>query len=391
VLVLNAGSSSLKFALYAGDASTILRGQIDGIGETPILSLAASSERQPDPPYLSGSYEDMLDALLTWLNAQLQGAALDAVGHRIVHGGPLFAEPVRIDKAILDALDALVPLAPLHLPHNLAAIHAIARAQPALPQIGCFDTGFHRTMPAVATRLPIPRAIAGDDMRRYGFHGISYEFIARRLRDIAPDLAAGRVIVAHLGSGASLCAMRDGRSVDTTMGFSTLDGLVMATRPGCLDAGAVLYLMQRRGMAATEIEDLLYHKSGLLGLSGISGDMRELAASTSGEARHAVELFAYRLAGEIGRMAACLGGLDGLVFTAGIGEHDPALRADLCARLAWLGIVPDAAANARARGPDEARLISAASSAVQVWVVPTDEEAMIARHTRAILGAASPA
>jgi len=383
ILTLNAGSSSLKFALYKGADETILRGVVEGVGQAPHISLTAPHVRRLDPPDLAGSsYEAVLDTLLQWLNAHLDGDVIGAVGHRIVHGGQRFVAPVRIDDAILAELDGLMPLAPLHQPHNLAAVHAIARAQPVLPQVGCFDTAFHRTMPAVATRLALPRALGDAELRRYGFHGLSYEFIAGRLRQVAPALARGRVIVAHLGSGASLCAMRDGRSVETTMGFSTLDGLVMGTRPGCLDAGAVLYLMQSRGMTAKAVEDLLYHQSGLLGVSGISGDMRELAASARPEAREAIELFTYHLAGEVGRLATALGGLDGLVFTAGIGEHDAALRAGVCRRLAWLGVVPDPAANEGGHGR-----ISTDASATEVWIVPTDEEAMIARHTHALVAA----
>lgn len=383
ILTLNAGSSSLKFALYKGADEMVLRGVVEGVGQAPHVSLAAAHMRRLDPPDLAGgSYESVLDTLLQWLNAHLEGDAIGAVGHRIVHGGLRFADPVRIDAAVLAELDGLVPLVPLHQPHNLAAIRAIARAQPALPQVGCFDTAFHRTMPAVATRLALPRALGDAEMRRYGFHGLSYEFIAGRLRQVAPALAQGRVIVAHLGGGASLCAMRDGRSMETTMGFSTLDGLVMGTRPGSLDAGAVLYLMQSRGMTAEAVEDLLYRRSGLLGVSGISGDMRELAASARPEAREAVELFAYRIAGETGRLAAALGGLDGLVFTAGIGEHDAALRAEVCRRLAWLGVVPDPAANEAGHGR-----ISTDASPIEVWTVPTDEEAVIARHTHALVAA----
>ncbi len=383
ILTLNAGSSSLKFALYKGTNETILRGVVEGVGQAPHVSLTASCMRRLDPPDLAGSsYQAVLDTLLQWLNAHLDGDVIGAVGHRIVRGGRRFVDPVRIDETILAGLDALVPLTPLHQPHNLAAIRAVARAQPALPQVGCFDTAFHRTMPAVATRLALPRALGDAEMRRYGFHGLSYEYIAGRLRQVAPALARGRVIVAHLGSGASLCAMHGGRSVETTMGFSTLDGLVMGTRPGCLDAGAVLYLMQSRGMTAKAVEELLYHQSGLLGVSGISGDMRELAASARPEAREAVELFTYRIAGEAGRLAAALGGLDGLVFTAGIGEHDAALRAEVCRRLAWLGVMPDPAANAGGHGR-----ISADASPIEVWIVPTDEEAVIARHTHALVAA----
>ena len=382
VLTLNAGSSSLKFALFEGERA-ILRGAVEGVEGAPYASIGTSSLQPRNlPEFAASSYGAVLDTLLSWLNAQLDGKAIGAVGHRIVHGGRRFADPVRIDDAVLVELEALVPLAPLHQPHNLAAIHAIARAQPALPQVGCFDTAFHRTMPAVAIRLAIPRAFGDAELHRYGFHGLSYEFVAGRLRECAPALARGRVIVAHLGNGASLCAMRDGRSIETTMGFSTLDGLVMGTRPGCLDAGAVLYLMQARGLSARAIEDLLYHRSGLLGVSGISGDMRVLEESGTPEARDAIELFSYRLAGEAGRLVAALGGLDGLVFTAGIGEHDARLRANICERLAWLGIAADPVANEAGRGR-----ISSDASGVDVWIVPTDEEAMIARHTYALTAA----
>ncbi len=382
ILTLNAGSSSLKFALFCEGEQAMLSGAIEGLGEAPHLTLAAFPARRPDPPALAGrSYAELLEILLRWLGEQLGDDAIHAVGHRIVHGGRCFAEPIRIDEAILAEMDGLVPLAPLHQPHNLAAIRAVAKAQPALPQVGCFDTAFHRTMPAVATRLALPRALGDAELHRYGFHGLSYEYIAGRLRVVAPALAEGRVIVAHLGSGASLCAMRRGRSVETTMGFSTLDGLVMGTRPGSLDAGAVLYLLQARGMTAEAVADLLYHQSGLLGVSGISGDMRALTASTRPEAREAIALFAYRIAGEIGRLVAALGGLDGLVFTAGIGAHDPDLRATVCGQLAWLGVAMDPLANAG--GPGR---ISGGASAVEVWAMPTDEEAMIARHTRAVVG-----
>ncbi len=293
-----------------------------------------------------------------------------------MHGGDRFSDPVRLDGNVMAALDALVPLAPLHQPHNLAAVRAVAQARPKLLQVGCFDTAFHRTMPPIATRLALPCALG---LRRYGFHGLSYEFIAGRLRALAPGLAAGRVVVAHLGNGASLCAMRDGRSIETTMGFTALDGLVMGTRPGSLDPGVILYLLQSRGMDAAAVEDLLYHRCGLLGVSGISSDMRDLAASTEPAAREAIELFTYRIAGETAALASALGGIDGFVFTAGIGEHDAAIRAAVCERLAWLGVALDPAANAAGQGR-----ISAGSSRVAVWVVPTDEEAVIARHTQAL-------
>jgi len=275
----------------------------------------------------------------------------------------------------------LTPLAPLHQPDNLAPISTLAATRPRVLQVACFDTAFHATMPDEATRLALPRAISDSGVRRYGFHGLSYEYIGRRLRVIAPVLAAGRVLVAHLGNGASLCAMRAGRSIDTTMGFTALDGLVMGTRPGTLDPGAVLYLMRERGMSAAEVEDMLYHRAGLLGVSGVSGDMRALLASDDPHAREAVTLFVARLAREAGGLVSALGGVDGIVFTGGIGEHAAPIRAEACARLAWLGLRLDEAADARGAGR-----ISAPDSEVEAWVIPTDEEAMIARHTAVLLG-----
>lgn len=388
ILTLNAGSSSLKFALFRGTGPALLRGLVEDLGNGAKTSLRGSQAPCFEFPDLAGQpYEAVLAALLDALNRYLAEETIGAVGHRIVHGGQHFVAPVRIDPEVLVALDSLIPLAPLHQPHNLAAIHAIAKAHPDLPQVGCFDTAFHRTLPIVATRLALPGDLGVAALRRYGFHGLSYEFIAGRLRKLAPALARGRVIVAHLGSGASLCAMQDGRSVETTMGFSTLDGLMMATRPGSLDAGAVLYLLQARGMTAAAVEDMLYHRSGLLGVSGISGDMRELAVSEQAAAHEAVDLFVYRLCGEVGRLTSALGGLDGLVFTAGIGEHDPGLRAEVCRRLAWLGMVLDPEADARGPSADGALRLSCDASAVAVWVVPTDEEAMIASHARDVLAA----
>lgn len=389
ILTLNAGSSSLKFALFRDAGPALLRGLVEGLDKEATISLKGPEAPLFKPPDLAGQpYEAVLAALFEALTRHLAGEKISGVGHRIVHGGTRFVAPIRISPEVLIALDSLIPLAPLHQPHNLAAIHAIAKAHPGLPQVGCFDTAFHSTLPIVATRLALPGDLGDPAFRRYGFHGLSYEFIAGRLCTLAPALARGRAIVAHLGSGASLCAMRDGRSVETTMGFSTLEGLVMATRPGNLDAGAVLYLLQARGMTAGAVEDMLYHRSGLLGVSGISGDMRELADSAQAAAREAVDLFVYRLCGEIGRLTAALGGLDGLVFTAGIGEHDAGLRAEVCRRLAWLGIVFDTDADARGPSADGALRLSLHASAVAVWMVPTDEEAMIASHTRDVLAAA---
>jgi acetate kinase len=293
-----------------------------------------------------------------------------------VYGGAMFSAPVRVDDDVMGQLSKLEPLAPLHQPHNLSGIRICAALQPRVPQIVCFDTAFHRTMDSVTRRLGLPRAYEEEGVQRYGFHGLSYEFIAQQLRAIDPDLAKARVIVAHLGNGASLCAMHDGRSVDTTMSFTALDGLLMGTRPGTLDPGAVTYLMRERTMSATEIEDLLYHRSGLLGISGISSDMRRLLASDDSHAREAVDLFVFRAAREIGALVASLGGLDGLVFTAGIGEHAPEIRSRVCARCAWLGVILDE----RANGAGQIR-VSTEASRVRVYVIPTDEERMIAEHT----------
>jgi acetate kinase len=388
VLAVNAGSSSVKFALFSvsADAEIALacHGQVEGIGTAPHFrardpagAVLAEQRFAPD-----ATYEDLLGALLDFVAAHGGGQEVRAVGHRVVHGGTEFDRPVRVDAAVLATLDALTPLAPLHQPHNLAAIRAIAARRPGLPQVACFDTAFHRSMPALAAAFGLPRALAEAGIRRYGFHGLSYEFLARRLRVLAPDLAAGRVIAAHLGNGASLCAMRAGRSVDTTMGFTALDGLLMGTRSGSLDPGVVLHLIEQRGMSAAEVSDLLYHRSGLLGVSGLSNDMRSLLESQDPRAAEAVALFVFRIARDSGALASSLGGLDGYVFSAGIGEHAAPVRAAVCARLAWLGVRLDPAANARGTGR-----ISAPDSAVAMWVIPTDEEAMIARHTLETVGA----
>jgi acetate kinase len=304
-----------------------------------------------------------------------------AVGHRIVHGGAAHRQPVRLDEALLTELHALVPLAPLHQPHNLAAIRAIAKLRPDLPQVACFDTAFHHDKPMVASRLALPRALHDLGIRRYGFHGLSYEYVARRLAGIDPALAGGRVVAAHLGNGASLCAMKGGRSVDTTMGFTALDGLMMGTRCGSLDPGVVLHLQSQMGMTVPEIEELLYQKAGLLGVSGMSSDMRMLIASDRPEAVEAVELFTWRAAREIGALVSSLGGVDGIVFTAGIGENSPEIRSRICQRLEWLGLEVNEPANAAG----DVR-ISMPGSPVTVLVICTDEERMIACHTLDILG-----
>lgn len=389
LLAINAGSSSLKFALFAiaGDAPGIAhcRGQIENLQQAPhFVARGSDGKTLADESWdAEGGEREPLARLLHWIGNQLQGDRLAAVGHRIVHGGLRFNAPVRVDDDVLQALQDLVPLAPLHQPHNLAPICVLRQHQPELTQVACFDTAFHHTMPAVAKRVGLPREFTEQGLQRYGFHGLSYEYIASELRKTVPALAAGRVIVAHLGNGASLCAMRNGRSVDTTMGFSALDGLMMGTRPGRLDAGVLLYLQQQLGLSVDEVEDLLYHRSGLLGVSGLSNDVRELLASDAPQAREAIELFVFRLVREIGAMAMSLGGTDGLVFTAGIGEHAAPIRAAACERLGWLGLVLDASANQRGD-----TLISTPDSSIQVRVVPTDEERTIARHTLAVLRSA---
>ena len=381
VLTLNAGSSSLKFSVF-DEERELLRGQVSGIGTHPKAE-AKKDGKGLDALGLHGTtHEEFLPGLLDWIGGHLDGTVIGAAGHRVVHGGMDFVAPVRVTDEVIAALEALVPLAPLHQPHNIAAIRAVAKARPDLPQAACFDTAFHSTMPEVATWIALPRAMRDAGLRRYGFHGLSYEFIAGRLRELAPGLAAGRVLVAHLGNGASLCAMRDGWSLDTTMGFTALDGLVMATRCGSLDPGAVLYLMQSRGMSADDVEDMLYHQSGLLGVSGLSGDMRDLAASEDPRAREAVDLFVHRIVECAGGLIASMGGLDGIVFTAaGIGEHNAGVRGRVCAALSWLDLELDGAANATGG----MACISERGSRVEAWVIPTDEESVIARHTQAVL------
>lgn len=392
VLVLNAGSSSLKFCAYylgaGGSGQLAARGQVEGLGSRPRFRVVAgdgaclAEEWLPDPV---DEVPAALDVVTRWLDAHFGGSRLLGVGHRVVHGGAGYAAPVLITAAVLADLQALVPLAPLHQPYNLAVIEAMASRAPGVAQVACFDTAFHRGQPPVAQVLALPAALRDRGLQRYGFHGLSCEYIATVLSTAAPPLARGRVIVAHLGSGASLCALQAGRSIDSTMGFTALDGLCMGTRPGAIDPGVVLYLFQQLQLSADEVEALLYRRSGLLGLSGISQDMRDLLASDAPAARLAIDYFVYRAAQEIGALAASLGGLDGLVFTAGIGENSPAIRARIGAACAWLGLELDAGANARG-----GVLISAPGSRVAAFVVPTDEELMIARHTGRLLGLAMP-
>lgn len=389
ILTLNAGSSSLKFSVWRAttgmELEELLRGKVDKVGIAPHLSAREPSGRTVIDVGVGEQgaklgHDDVLRELFTWLSRDRRDG-FQAIGHRIVHGGTIFTAPVRIDARVMVELAKLEPLAPLHQPHNLAGIRTCAALQPNVPQVACFDTAFHRTMDPLARRLGLPRAYEDQGVRRYGFHGLSYEFIAGQLRVIDADLANRRVIIAHLGNGASLCALHDGRSVDTTMSFTALDGLLMGTRPGALDPGVVTYLMRAHAMTAAEVEDLLYHRCGLLGISGISSDMRTLIASNDPRARESVELFVFRAVREIGALTAGLGGLDGLVFTAGIGEHAPEIRQLICARCGWLGVVLDETANRAGR-----QRISAAASRLPVYVIPTDEEMMIAQHTASQIG-----
>lgn len=385
VAVVNAGSSSIKFALYIAERELPLlyRGQVEKIGgEARLKAVGGDGATVVERSWKSGDldHEGATQEILRLGREYAARTPVQAVGHRVVHGGMNHAAPVKIDAAVLDGLARLIPLAPLHQPHNLSPIRVIAEAAPHLPQVACFDTAFHRSQPMLAQSFALPREFTAAGVRRYGFHGLSYEFIATHLRENEPALASGRVIVAHLGNGASLCAMRNGRSVATTMGFTAVDGLMMGTRTGALDPGVLLYLMDERGMDARQIEELIYSKSGLLGVSGISSDMRTLRSSTAPEAREAIELFVYRIAREIGSLAAALGGVDGLVFTGGIGENDARTRAEVLRLCAWLGVELDAAHN----DAGNARIGTPASK-VAALVVRTDEERMIARHTLAVV------
>ncbi len=387
VLTLNAGSSSLKLALFEiGDAGALTRlfdGAVTGVDDAPRFTAHdAHGASLIDRRWAAGeavSHDTYLQDVLAFADAHLGTDTLACAGHRVVHGGASHAGPALVTPALLDELAALTPLAPLHQPQNLAPIRALAKLRPGLPQVACFDTAFHHGLPLVATRLALPAELAAHGLRRYGFHGLSYTHIAERLRALAPAVAAGRVIVAHLGAGASLCAMRDGKSIETTMSFTALDGLVMATRCGSIDPGAVLYLLQQHGLSPQEVEDILYHRSGLLGVSGISGDMRKLHANDAVAAREAIELFVYRIVREAGGLVSVLGGLDGLVFTAGIGEHDAVVRKLVCNRLEWLGVSLDLEANLEGDG-----LISAPASKVTIWVIAADEEFVIARETESL-------
>ena len=387
ILVLNAGSSSIKFSLFetTADRALIARahGQVEGIGTTTTRFEVADSAGQKlaEAPLVDSDHRGAIAAIHNWFGRNFGGeGSFAGAGHRIVHGGARYSAPVRIDDAVVAALEELVPLAPLHQPHHLAAIRALISVAPQLPQIACFDTAFHAMQSLLAREFALPRALTAKGLRRYGFHGISYEYIMSVLPDFVPDRANGKIIIAHLGNGASLCAVERGRSIATTMGFTPLDGLMMGTRAGTLDPGLILYLLQQEGMSPAAVEHLLYHQSGLLGVSGLSSDMRDLLASAQPSAREAVDLFVYRISRELGSLVAALGGLDALVFTAGIGEHAAEIRARVCADAAWAGVALDGQANTGG-GP----LISSPGSRVSAFVIPTDENFMIARHTQQLL------
>lgn len=387
-VVINAGSSSIKFSLFDGPAlQPAMRGKIENLyaGVTRFVAQDAQGgtvgERSwPDAPI---DHEEGMRFLIDFAQTHLAGRRVAAVGHRIVHGGVAYSGPQLLDRGVVAELDKLVPLAPLHLPHNLAPVRSMMALAPEVPQVGCFDTAFHVGQPARAQAFALPARITERGIRRYGFHGLSYEYIASRLPEADPGLSGAKVVAAHLGNGASMCAMSSGRSVASTMGFTAVDGLPMGTRCGDLDPGVVLYLIEELGMDVAAVQKLIYQESGLLGVSGISADMRTLEASDDPRARAAIDLMVYRIGRELGSLAAALGGLDALVFSGGIGENSVALRAAVCRDAAWLGVELDTAANGA--NPRGVARISAAGSKVAVWVVPANEELMIARHTLAVL------
>lgn len=389
ILVLNAGSSSLKFALFdrraEGRLARVFKGvaeEVTGAARLRVRDAKGAVIEDFRWPEAAPGHAAVLTRILGWIEGHADGGTIAAVGHRVVHGGPTHADPVRVDLTVLEELGRYVPLAPLHQPHNLLPMRILLDERPGLPQVACFDTAFHRHAPDIAQLYAIPAAITAEGVRRYGFHGLSYAYIAGRLAEVDPAAAAGRVVALHLGNGASLCAMAAGVSVASTMGFTPLDGIPMGTRSGSLDPGVLLYLMREHGMGWADLEDLLYRHSGLLGVSGVASDMRALTESADPAARTAVDLFVYRIGREIGSLAAALGGLDALVFTAGIGENAAGVRARIVEAAGWLGVALDAAANATG-GP----LISSPASRIAAWVLPTDEEMVIARHAAEILAA----
>jgi acetate kinase len=387
ILVLNAGSSSLKFSLFLAEDKTLqlaLGGQLQGLYTAPKFHARDTAgtvigEHRWEEGHRLG-HDGAIAYLTDFLRQYRSEYQLVAVGHRVVHGGIEYSAPVRVNADTIEKLDRLVPLAPLHQPHNLAPIKILLQRTPPLPQVACFDTAFHHTHPPVAQAFALPPAITERGVRRYGFHGLSYEYIASVLPEYDAQAAAGRSVVLHLGNGASMCALHAGKSIASTMGFTAMDGLPMGTRCGNLDPGVILYLIDELGMDARAIEKLLYEQSGLLGVSGVSSDMRTLEASQDPRAQFAIELFVYRIGRELGSLAAALGGVDALVFTAGIGEHSARVRERVCREAAWLGVELDATANAK-DGPR----ISGAGSRVSVWVMPTNEELMIAHHTQRVL------
>jgi len=385
IAVVNAGSSSVKFAFYdsEGDQPLLLKGQVEQIGVAP--SLSASNPEGEEVASLSWPAEGFghaqaMGAILEVAREQLAGSTVKGVGHRVVHGGTHFTGPVEVTAEIIAELEKLSPLAPLHQPHNLGPIKAIAQNRPDVRQVACFDTAFHQSQPHLAQAYALPRELSDSGIRRYGFHGLSYEYVSGRLAEIAPEHGGKRIVIAHLGNGASLCAIQEGRSVATTMGFTAVEGLVMGTRCGSIDPGALIYLMDEHGMDARALESLIYKKSGLLGVSGISSDMRSLRGSDDPKAREAIDLFIYRIVREIGSLSAALGGLEGLVFTGGIGQRDLRTRQEVVAGCAWLGADLDEQRNAAGDG-----LISSDYSKIPIWVLPTDEERVIARHTAALV------
>jgi acetate kinase len=384
IAVINAGSSSIKFALFEGEEEQLLfRGQIENIGVAPKLTAEDPDGKKVVENEWQAAELDHGKATRVILETAiglLGGKHVAGVGHRVVHGGTTFTEPTVVTRNVIASLKELCPLAPLHQPHNLAAIEAIQSAAPHIPQVACFDTAFHQSQPHIAQAFALPRELTEGGIRRYGFHGLSYEFVSSRLRTVAPEYADKKIIIAHLGNGASICAIHKGRSVATTMGFTAVEGLVMGTRCGTLDPGVLIYLMDERGLDARGLESLVYKKSGLLGVSGISSDMRTLRQSDDPKAREAIDLFVYRIVREIGSLAAALGGIDGLVFTGGIGQRDILTRREVIAGCAWLGASIDEDANSAG----EAR-IDDDYSKFPIWVLPTDEERVIARHTAALL------
>ena len=388
VLVVNAGSSSIKFSIYAArraELELLVRGQAEGLYAQPrFVAKNQAGEVVSEKSWGEGTrlgHDGALEHLTGFVRGELSGHRLAGVGHRVVHGGATFAEPVRVDREVVATLQRLVPLAPLHQPHNLTPIQLLLERLPDLPQVACFDTAFHRRSPPVAQMFALPEELTRAGVQRYGFHGLSYEYVASVLAQHDAGAAAGRTVVLHLGNGSSMCALDAGRSVASTMGFTAVDGLMMGTRSGSLDPGVILYLLDEQKMDARAIERLIYQQSGLLGVSGVSSDMRMLLASADPRCAQAIDLFVYRIRRELGSLAAALGGLDAIVFTAGIGENAAPIRERVCLDAAWLGVDLDAGANARGWPR-----FSAAGAKASAWVIPTNEELMIARHTRTLLG-----